>query len=98
MIPESILRTLCQTTPSKIVLLVMDGIGGAPVNGRTELEAARTPHLDCLAVKSEGGLTDPIGRGITPAADRRTWHSSAMTRSNMRSAAACSRRSASGWR
>jgi 2,3-bisphosphoglycerate-independent phosphoglycerate mutase len=53
---------------TKIVFLVMDGLGGIPSPGRdeTELEAARTPHLDALAKKSVCGLLDPVGYGITP--------------------------------
>ena len=53
---------------TKIVFLVMDGLGGLPISGRneTELEAARTPNLDALAGKSVCGLLDPVGYGITP--------------------------------
>lgn len=53
---------------TKIVFLVMDGLGGLPIPGRdeTELEAARTPNLDTLAGKSVCGLLDPVGCGITP--------------------------------
>lgn len=53
---------------SKIVFLIMDGLGGLPVEGRneTELEAAHTPNLDALAEKSVCGLLDPVGCGITP--------------------------------
>ncbi len=53
---------------SKIVYLIMDGLGGLPVEegGWTELETARTPNLDALARKSVCGLLDPIGYGITP--------------------------------
>lgn len=53
---------------TKIVFLIMDGLGGLPVrpDGPTELEAARTPHLDELAAASICGLLDPIGYGITP--------------------------------
>jgi len=57
---------LCLDTPSKIVLLVMDGLGGLPLEGETSLEAARTPHLDGLAAESACGLTDPVSMGITP--------------------------------
>lgn len=53
---------------TKIVFLIMDGLGGLPMGGRehTELETARTPNLDALAKKSVCGLLDPIGYGITP--------------------------------
>lgn len=53
---------------TKIVLLVLDGVGGLPMDndGPTELEAANTPHLDRLAAQSICGLHEPIGAGITP--------------------------------
>lgn len=52
---------------TKILLLVMDGLGGFPgEKGLTELEAANTPHLDALAEKGASGLIDPVRRGITP--------------------------------
>ena len=53
---------------TKIVFLIMDGLGGLPMGGRdhTELETARTPNLDAVAQKSVCGLLDPIGYGITP--------------------------------
>jgi 2,3-bisphosphoglycerate-independent phosphoglycerate mutase len=53
-------------TSSKIVLLVLDGLGGLPVDGMTSLERAHTPNLDGLARKGVCGLTDPVMRGITP--------------------------------
>jgi 2,3-bisphosphoglycerate-independent phosphoglycerate mutase len=53
---------------TKIVFLIMDGLGGLPIkgDGPTELEAAKTPYLDELAAASICGLLDPIGYGITP--------------------------------
>ena len=53
---------------TKIVMLVMDGLGGHPLelNGPTELEKAYTPNLDILASKSVCGLQLAIGSGITP--------------------------------
>jgi len=63
---ERIVQELSFKTSSKIVLLVLDGLGGLPVQGKTELEAAQTPNLDRLAAKSACGLTDPVFMGITP--------------------------------
>ena len=53
-------------TPSKIVLLVLDGVGGLQIGGKTELEAASTPNLDELASRSICGVVDPVSPGITP--------------------------------
>lgn len=63
---EKLAPVISTTTSSKIILLVLDGLGGLPIQGKTELEAAHTPHLDRLAARSVCGLTDPIFMGITP--------------------------------
>jgi len=52
---------------TKMVLIVMDGVGGLPgPGGLTELEAARTPNLDALAERSIVGLSTPARPGVTP--------------------------------
>ncbi|MFH0883022.1 MAG: 2,3-bisphosphoglycerate-independent phosphoglycerate mutase [bacterium] len=63
-----ITESLITSTDNKIVLLVLDGLGGLPQHpgGPTELEAATTPNLDKLARDGVLGLLDPIGPGITP--------------------------------
>ena len=68
MVPLDLLRELATATPTKIVLLVMDGLGGLPnpETGRTELEAASCPNLDRLAAESICGMSVPVGQGITP--------------------------------
>jgi len=63
---EDLARELTVSTASKIILLVIDGLGDLPVEGRTSLERARSPNLDRLAKKGVCGLTDPVLPGITP--------------------------------
>ncbi|HDT12813.1 MAG TPA: 2,3-bisphosphoglycerate-independent phosphoglycerate mutase [Candidatus Aminicenantes bacterium] len=63
---EDLARELSQQTESKIVLLVMDGVGGLPAEGKSELEAARAPNLDALAKAGVCGVADPVMMGITP--------------------------------
>ena len=63
-----LIKTLSLSTPGKIVMLVIDGLGGLPdpETGKTELETAATPNLDNLAAKSICGFSIPAGAGITP--------------------------------
>ena len=67
-ITMQIIKSLAIQSEKKIVLLVMDGLGGLPEwdGGKTELETAATPYLDKLAAESENGLHVPCGIGITP--------------------------------
>jgi 2,3-bisphosphoglycerate-independent phosphoglycerate mutase len=68
MIDLEILKGISIKTPTKIVLLILDGLGGLPhpETGKTELETARTPNLDRLAAAGICGLSDPVSSGITP--------------------------------
>jgi len=60
-------RSLAKKSDSKIVLYVIDGVGGLPgAAGLTELQAAKTPNMDALAARSTCGLHDPVAPGITP--------------------------------
>jgi 2,3-bisphosphoglycerate-independent phosphoglycerate mutase len=62
------IRPLIKPAETKIVLIVIDGVGGLPRESDhlTELEAAHTPHLDSLASQGICGLQEPVGPGITP--------------------------------
>lgn len=57
---------LINNNKAKILLIVLDGVGGIPNNTKTELESAKTPNLDKLAIKSETGCHTPIIHGLTP--------------------------------
>src|ERR671920_104353 len=64
----NLMRELSVKTDTKIVLLVLDGLGGLPMDpsGQTELEAADTPNLDFLAARSDLGLSRPVAAGVSP--------------------------------
>ncbi len=63
-----LIKGISRPSPTKIVLVVIDGLGGLPhpKTGKTELETAKTPNLDQLATKGICGLIDPVSPGITP--------------------------------
>lgn len=62
------LNRLLRKSDAKIVLLVLDGLGGLPDPDTrlTELETARTPQMDALASESICGLHVPVASGVTP--------------------------------
>jgi 2,3-bisphosphoglycerate-independent phosphoglycerate mutase len=63
-----LLRQLATPNDSKILLCVVDGLGGLPdpETRKSELETAHTPNLDKLVSESVCGLTLPVGYGVTP--------------------------------
>jgi 2,3-bisphosphoglycerate-independent phosphoglycerate mutase len=66
---SSVVQSLILENQTKIVLLVLDGLGDIPHperEGRTPLEAARTPNLDGLAPRAALGRLLPVAPGITP--------------------------------
>lgn len=64
---QKLIKPLIQKNDTKIVMIVLDGVGGLPnASGKTELESANTPNLDALARESACGLHIPVAHGITP--------------------------------
>src|SRR3989304_5438229 len=63
-----LIHDLLKPATTKIVLLVLDGLGGMarPSDGKTELEAASTPNMDRLASEGTLGMTIPLMAGLTP--------------------------------
>ena len=53
-------------TDSRILFVVLDGVGDVPINGETPLSAANTPNLDALARESSLGLSTPVAPGVAP--------------------------------
>ena len=68
MIDFPYLSDVVRSTPSKIVMVVVDGLGGMPHPdyGKSELEFADIPILDTLGSTSSVGATIPVAPGITP--------------------------------
>lgn len=59
-------------TASKILLLIIDGVGDRPcecLDGKTPLQAAHTPNLDKLASLGSTGILDPIAPGVRAGSD-----------------------------
>ncbi|MGY2895185.1 2,3-bisphosphoglycerate-independent phosphoglycerate mutase [Deinococcus sp. UYEF24] len=62
------IKALAKKTDSKILMVVLDGIGGLPLElgGETELATAVTPNMDALAKQAQLGQVELVGAGITP--------------------------------
>jgi 2,3-bisphosphoglycerate-independent phosphoglycerate mutase len=66
---DALYSELTLKTNSKLVLLVLDGLGDLATRDQdnlTPLEAALTPNLDALAKDSAQGRMIPVAPGITP--------------------------------
>lgn len=62
-----LIEQLVTVNTSRIVMLVMDGLGDIPAQGKgTPLQEASTPNLDRLASEGILGQFDPIAPGVTP--------------------------------
>jgi 2,3-bisphosphoglycerate-independent phosphoglycerate mutase len=69
MISSEHTKDLCsRDSGTKILMLVIDGLGGLPHpdTGLSELETAKLPNLDALAAGGSCGLISPLGGGFTP--------------------------------
>ena len=65
---QEFLARLAQPADSRIVLLVLDGVGDlrSADQPQTALEVAETPNLDKLAARSATGRMVPVIQGVTP--------------------------------
>src|SRR5438874_1769531 len=63
-----LIQSLASPNKSKILLCVVDGLGGLPHpdTKHSELETATLPNLGRLASDSSCGLTIPVGHGVAP--------------------------------
>jgi len=65
--PADLIPELAALSTSKIVLVVMDGLGGVRTQDRaSELSEAKTPSLDALAAAGMSGVHTVVAPGITP--------------------------------
>lgn len=68
MVSLELISELANRTDTRIIQLILDGLGGLPNpgTGKTELGTAHTPYFDRLAKEGICGLSEPISAGITP--------------------------------
>jgi 2,3-bisphosphoglycerate-independent phosphoglycerate mutase len=61
-----LLPRIARQTGSKILFVVLDGLGGVLGDEPTALQRSRHPHLDALARVSALGRHVPVAHGVTP--------------------------------
>ncbi len=63
-----LINEMAVDTGSKIILLLLDGLGGVPLTpgGKTELEAAHTPNMDALTSRGSLGLSEVVAPAFSP--------------------------------
>jgi 2,3-bisphosphoglycerate-independent phosphoglycerate mutase len=63
-----IINEMAVDNGSKIVLLLMDGLGGIPLvpGGKSELDEANTPNMDSLTGRASLGLSEVVSPGFSP--------------------------------
>lgn len=68
MTTAQLVESLAHQTESKILLIVMDGLGGirTTTQPKTELERAHIPNMNRLAAESVCGRIMPVSHGVTP--------------------------------
>ena len=68
MLSSEATQGLSRDSDSRIILFVIDGLGGLPdpATGLSELQTAHLPNLDAIAAASSCGTVAPVGPGITP--------------------------------
>lgn len=68
MIHDKTRQLITRPSGRKIVLLVLDGLGGLPDRdtGLTELQTANLPNLDRLAASASLGRMEVVAPGVTP--------------------------------
>ncbi len=64
---QELIPSLVRKSESKIVLLVLDGLGGVRTSERaSELADANTPNLDRMAAEGMSGVHTVVAPGVTP--------------------------------
>jgi 2,3-bisphosphoglycerate-independent phosphoglycerate mutase len=70
-VPPALIRVI-NMQQKHLLYVLLDGLGDLPVkdfNGKTPLEAAKTPNLDSIASKARMGSVYTVGKGIAPESD-----------------------------